>query len=312
MKEPLVSVVVLTRDRAESLRQTLLTLTGLDYANHEVIVVDNRSMDHTAQVAAEFGVRYLFCPAPGVSMCRQRGIEAARGEIVAMCDDDCRPVREWLSCLVQRLCTQENLALVGGHIINIGFGADKQYKGRGKIGRNGVSTLVADPREADYYGSANIAFKKAALQAVGGYDPFFRTGGYEEAELMTRLRHSGFRTGYEPAAVSEHHHTTADHRHDRVFYSGPAPRLYFYLKHHRPRTLDGWLSFLGYELWLLGQDLAKLARPIAGAILKLRFDQWLRLGVRLFNVISPRIAIPWLLWKARVQCLNEKRGRLAC
>ena len=305
MNAPLVSVVVVTRDRAESLKHTLKALEAQDYPSYEIIVVDNRSVDHTAQVAAEFGVRYLFCPAPGVSMCRQRGIEAARGEIVAMCDDDCRPVREWLRHIVQRLCSDEKLALVGGHIINVGFPESKRFKGRGKIGRNGVTAFVADPQEADYYGSANIAFKRAAIQSVGGYDPFFRTGGYEEAELMTRLRRNGFRTDYEPAAVVEHHHTTVDYRHDRLFYSGPAPRLYFYLKHHRPHTLRGWLSFLGYELQLLGQDLLKVARPIAVATLRVEIRRWPGLAVRLFNILSGRLAIPWLLWHAHVQRLKE-------
>ena len=106
-------------------------------------------------------------------------------------------------------------------------------------------------------------------------------------------------------AVVEHHHTTVDYRHDRLFYSGPAPRLYFYLKHHRPHTLRGWLSFLGYELQLLGQDLLKVARPIAVATLRVEIRRWPGLAVRLFNILSGRLAIPWLLWHAHVQRLKE-------
>ena len=307
VKWPLASVVVLTRNRAASLERTLKALRALSYPDYEIIVVDNGSTDHTPQVISKSSAGYVLCPPNrGLGQCRQDGVDAAKGEIIAMCDDDCVPDREWLHHLVRRLCSAEDLGMVGGHVVNLGFPESKRYKGRTKMGRNGILTFVTDPQEADFFGSANMAFKRVAMQAIGGYDPFFRAGR-EEMDLAMGLRRKGFRIDYEPAAVVNHHFTGISLKGQRLFYSGHLMRLYFYLKYFEPHTLASWLSFLGYELQLLGQDLWRLSRPIAGAMLKLQIRRWPGLGIRLFKIVSPRLAIPWLLWRARARRLRETK-----
>ncbi len=47
---PLASIVVLTRNRADSLARTLRTLQAQDYPNYEIGDVQNHSTDHKAQV----------------------------------------------------------------------------------------------------------------------------------------------------------------------------------------------------------------------------------------------------------------------
>ncbi|MDP9201676.1 MAG: glycosyltransferase [Gemmatimonadota bacterium] len=85
-----VSVVIPTYNRADLLRLTLQSVLGQTVAPLEVIVVDDGSTDHTAQVCAEFGdfVQYLRQKNQRLPAARNAGIRAARGEWIALCDSD--------------------------------------------------------------------------------------------------------------------------------------------------------------------------------------------------------------------------------
>ena len=266
---PLVSIVVLTKNRAESLRRTLDALAGLTYSNYETIVVNNGSTDGTAAVIANYSVNPIFCPEPNISVCRQRGIEAAKGEIIAMCDDDCVPAQDWLNHLVAALTAKEEIALVGGEVINIGFPEEQRYKGRGKIARHGELKPAINPEEADYFGSANMAFRRSAFEAIAGYDLFFKNG-YEEVDLIVRLRQAGFQTAYEPKASVKHYFTGINYKMN-LFFSGTLFRLYFYFKHYCPHSFGSWLSFCCYEFFLLGKNLFFGVRKLGETIIKGEF-----------------------------------------
>jgi len=299
---PLVSVVILTRNRAVSLRRTLQALNAQDYPRYEVIVVDNGSEDDTAQVVQEFSAKYIFSsPTNGISLSRRLGIDATYGEIIAFCDDDCVPVPEWLQHIVRRLGNEYDLGLLGGQVINIGFDTAHQYKGRQKwTEKNGKLTFAADPKEADFFGNANLAFKKTAYQAVGGYDPFFRAS-MEEIDLAMKFRHNGFRIAYEPAAIVRHYFTGINHKRGRLFFDNQLMRLYFYLKHCRPQSLLEWWHFSTREIRLVGDDLYKWVRALASAIFRCDIQRLHNVAIELFNIISARLALPWLLWRIHRQ-----------
>src|SRR5262245_43600634 len=100
-----VSVVIATRDRADSLRETLRSLAGVEIPAElptEVVVIDNGSTDGTEQVVAEFAtetsmdVAYVFEPLPGKCRAQNAGLERAHGEIFLFSDDDVRFPRDWI------------------------------------------------------------------------------------------------------------------------------------------------------------------------------------------------------------------------
>jgi GT2 family glycosyltransferase len=297
---PLVSVIVVTRNRASSLQKTLQVLRGLAYPHFGIIVVDNGSTDHTMQIVINNEARYVYSPSNyGISYSRQLGINAAQGEIVAFCDDDCLPISDWLTYFVQRLQRDPDIGLVGGQIINIGFSGNRRYKGRTKLGRNGLLSFVADPKEADFFGNANLAFRRSAVEAIGGYDPFFNV--MAEIDLAMSLKRHGFRVAYEPNAVVEHHHVGSSQKKRHLFRGPQLIRLYFFFKHCRPTNLGEWLSFLGCELQLLWQDLRRASRALAATLVKRQFNRLSTVGTEFFNLLSARMAIPWLLWQTKKQ-----------
>jgi len=86
--QPLVSVVVPVRNNAGFLGAALRSILGGEYRNHEVIVVDNDSSDGSGDVARQFPVRYVRQPDRGQAGGRNRGIEMARGDLIAFLDSD--------------------------------------------------------------------------------------------------------------------------------------------------------------------------------------------------------------------------------
>jgi len=86
---PRFSVVVPAHNEADVLGRTLGSLSAQDFPGAvEVLVVDNGSVDSTAEVARAAGVRVEAEPVLGVCSARQRGTDRARGQIVVSTDAD--------------------------------------------------------------------------------------------------------------------------------------------------------------------------------------------------------------------------------
>lgn len=93
MVNELVSVVVPTFNRAYCVTRAVDSALAQTHAAVEVLVVDDGSSDGTRELiytryAAEPRVRYFYQPNQGVSVARNTGLLAARGEFVALLDSD--------------------------------------------------------------------------------------------------------------------------------------------------------------------------------------------------------------------------------
>ncbi|MEI7929226.1 MAG: glycosyltransferase family A protein, partial [Verrucomicrobiales bacterium] len=99
---PPVSVVVPTYNRAYTLGRALNSILVQTDDRDDVIVVDDGSVDDTAAVVAGFGdaVRYIRQPNLGPGAARNRGIAAARHELITFLDSD----DEWLAGKLDMQC----------------------------------------------------------------------------------------------------------------------------------------------------------------------------------------------------------------
>ena len=80
----------------------------------ELVLVDDGSTDNTAQIAAQFpSIRYIRQENLGLSVARNTGAAAAKGEVFAYTDSDCMADPDWLYYLVGTLTSGE-YAGVGG------------------------------------------------------------------------------------------------------------------------------------------------------------------------------------------------------
>ena len=199
---PKVSVVVATFNGSRTLSNCLEALGRLNYANYEVILVDDGSTDRTPEIAKQFpAVRYIRQDNQGLSAARNAGIRAATGEIVAFTDDDCRADEDWLYYLVTDLI-KGDFAAIGGH--NFLPPEDSPVAAAVMVSPGGPAHVMVTDREAEHVPGCNMAFHKWALEQIGLFDPIFRKAG-DDVDVCWRLQDSGLKIGFSHAGFVWHY-----------------------------------------------------------------------------------------------------------
>jgi O-antigen biosynthesis protein len=199
---PKVSVVICAYNAARTLEDNLASLTRLDYPNYEVIVVDDGSSDATAEIASRYPFRLISVPNAGLSAARNLGLHAASGEIVAYTDADTRVDQHWLSHLVQPFIESRAVGVGGPNVVPPEDGWIAQCVARSP---GGPVHVMLDNAEAEHIPGCNMAFRKRALEAVGGFDPTYVKAG-DDVDICWRLQEHGHSLGFAPGAVVWHHH----------------------------------------------------------------------------------------------------------
>ncbi len=197
---PRVSVIVCTHNGARTIRDCLAGLQKLEYPNFEVIVINDGSTDRTAEIVREFDVRRIDVPCGGLGAARNRGLDAATGEIVAYIDDDAWPDSLWLKYLAATFLQTPHAGVGGPNLPPPGQGFVAECVAKAPGGP--IHVLLTD-EEAEHIPGCNMAFRKAALQAIGGFDPQFRVAG-DDVDVCWRIRERGWTLGYSPGATVWH------------------------------------------------------------------------------------------------------------
>lgn len=204
----MVSVIIAARDSAATLGACLDALHAQDYADREIIVVDDGSTDETAAIAEAGGARVVRTPPVGASAARNLGIEVARGEVVAFTDGDCVAEAGWLRALVDGLESYDATG-IGGRQVNV-FPAAQAWLREGFQAFFRTASIVSDytrgddrPRQVQHNASCCSAYRIAALRDVGGFTPGLWPG--EDVDLDLRLTKRGATLYYVPSAVVHHH-----------------------------------------------------------------------------------------------------------
>jgi hypothetical protein len=200
---PEVSVVVAAYNGARTLKACLDSLNVLRYPAYEVILVDDGSSDDTPQLAAHYPrVRYVRHDRNlGLSTARNTGIAAARGELVAFTDADCRADENWLDYLVGDLL-DSRFAGIGGHNF---LPPDDSWVGAAvMVSPGGPAHVMLSDRVAEHIPGCNIAFYKWALDEMGGFDPIFRRAG-DDVDICWRVQQRGYRIGFSAAGFVWHY-----------------------------------------------------------------------------------------------------------
>jgi len=235
--EPTVSVVICTHNGARSLPIALAAVSAQELrgAELELIVVDDRSTDASADIAARAGARVVStngggADAGGIAAARNAGAAAASGAIVAFTDDDCEPARTWLSELIapfadpnvdgvagdtvpasresptfRYLALRNPLAPLPAALLE---SANPLFRLRRYL-RDGLGPTPPLGDGSPLYSvvGANMAFRRGFLADMGGFDARIAFGG-EEEDLCRRahLRARGARFVYAPSARVRHHY----------------------------------------------------------------------------------------------------------
>ncbi len=198
---PRASVVICSYNGSRTLADCLDGVARLEYPDYEVVVVDDGSTDQTATIARRYQCRLIRTPNRGLASARNTGLAAATGEIVAYLDDDARPDPHWLAYIASTFLGTSHAAVGGPNLAPPGDGAIADAVARSPGGP--VHVLLTD-REAEHIPGCNMAFRKACLEAIGGFDLQFRVAG-DDVDVCWRLQERGWTIGFHPAATVWHH-----------------------------------------------------------------------------------------------------------
>jgi glycosyltransferase involved in cell wall biosynthesis len=246
----MISVVIISKDEP-ALDETLTDVThqlGSLGEPGEIVVIDASSgrLDDIKK-RHETAVRWVDFQQPAgvrVSIPHQRnaGVREAAGDIIVFTDAGCRPRPGWLDRLVA--------PLRAGDSVTAGVSQDLDGKIQYELPPEhaGETTYL---RESP---TLNFAFRRAAFDAVGGFDETFQYGS--DVDFSWRLGDIGHRIRCVPDAIIQHDYGTPRRQRRRSFMYGKA-RVRLYRKHRarRSQMFRNDPIMIVYPLFLLGLPL---------------------------------------------------------
>jgi GT2 family glycosyltransferase len=215
IERPSVSVVMLTYNAAEWARRALSALLEYTEACYELIVVDNSSSDGTRELLTgklERATVVLNDRNRGFGPANNQGASYAVGEYLLFLNNDALVSPCWLAPLLARIGSDERIGAVGPRLLNL----DGSLQVAGALLARSGSTLElgygdkadADeyrfPRVVDYLSGACLLVRRSAFNEVGGFDPAYGLGYFEDADLCLALAARGHRVVYEPRSSVTH------------------------------------------------------------------------------------------------------------
>ncbi|MEM9502648.1 MAG: glycosyltransferase family 2 protein [Cyanobacteria bacterium P01_E01_bin.43] len=214
-----ISAIICTHNREDYLGAAIDSLLEQDFADYEVIVVDNASTDSTrAIVEARLPhprLQYVYEANLGLSVARNAGAAVAKGEILAYLDDDAEASGGWLTALAQIYEQDTTVAIAGGKVTLIWPPncTPPNWISTGMTGNLGAYDLGNEivyieqpgmtPRGLNYSITADF------LEKIGGFDVNLGRVGKnllsnEELYMTEKALNMGYRVAYLPDALVAH------------------------------------------------------------------------------------------------------------
>jgi glycosyltransferase involved in cell wall biosynthesis len=201
--KPLATVVVPHLNQLQALETCLDSLDhqSVERRRFEVIVVDNGSTSSPDVIVDHHpGTRLLHELRPGPGLARNRGVEAALGEILCFIDADCRADRHWVERAIGAVSSAPPFTVLGGDVRiwrddNSKFSALEAYE---SVFGYRFNMYI---EKHGYSGTGNWVVRRADFEKTG---PFLGVDTAEDVEWGTRARRAGLTFRYESGMVVYH------------------------------------------------------------------------------------------------------------
>lgn len=218
---PFISVVIPTCNRPVTLITSIESIKANNYPNYEIIVVDQSDDDATrSQIGSKFSgdpeVRYLHSSIKCSSDSRNRGWQAAKGEIVIFTDDDAFVDKGWLEAYAKAFArSDDKVGMIGGKIVPV-FEVERPawlpFEKDYLLPSFDAGTESRPFPEGSLPISVNFGLPIQVLREVNGFDTRLglKRNAYmsnitgEDSFLGLKVRGLGYTVLYEPSAIVYH------------------------------------------------------------------------------------------------------------
>jgi O-antigen/teichoic acid export membrane protein/glycosyltransferase involved in cell wall biosynthesis len=197
-----VSVVIPARNAAATIATQLDSLGRQRFDRPwEVIVVDNGSADDTVAIARSYAGRLpalvvlTSAGGNGISYARNRGVEAARGRLIAFCDADDEVSDDWLAAVSRGL---ERHGAVGTPRDHDRLNPAWVRESRDPPTPDGLHRNWYPPY-LPHTGGGGLGVRREVHEAIGGFDESLSS--CEDNDYCFRLQLQGFELGPVEGAV---------------------------------------------------------------------------------------------------------------
>jgi GT2 family glycosyltransferase len=221
--EPLVSLIVGTRDRVELLHQLVDGLLNqTDYESLEIIIVDNQSsekatLSYFEEVGKDPRVRILPYDAPfNFSAINNMGVRAAKGEVVGLLNNDLKVISPgWLKEMVSHALRPE-IGAVGarllyandkiqhaGVVLGVGGVAGHAYKHLSKDAQGYVDRMHVIQNFSAVTGAC-LVMRREVYEKAHGLDETNLPVAFNDVDFCIRIKELGYRILWTPYAELYH------------------------------------------------------------------------------------------------------------
>lgn len=221
---PRVTILIPTRDTVEVLRTCIESLLAkTDYANYEIVILDNQSREHAAvaylrELEARGAARVLAYDAPfNYSAINNFGVRETRGELLAFLNNDLEFTRgDWLSEMVghamraevgavgAKLLYPDGFVQHAGVVLGIGGVAHHAYRLSAGDER-GVENRLVVTQQCSAVTGACLVMRREAFERAGGFDEAHLPVAFNDVDMCLKLREMGLRIVWTPHASLLHH-----------------------------------------------------------------------------------------------------------
>jgi L-malate glycosyltransferase len=214
----MLTVLLATRNRARILQDVLESFCRLQEppSGWKLVLVDNGSVDRTAEVVASFVNRLpLHCatePKPGKNFALNTGLELVEGDLTVLTDDDVFPYPDWLVELRKAADAQPTHSMFGGTVVPRWEAPPPRWiecLDTRPLYSLSSPSLKEGPIHSSLIFGPNMAIRTPIFQSGLRFNPTIGPLGASyamgsETELTLRLEQQGHTAWHAPSAVVEH------------------------------------------------------------------------------------------------------------
>ncbi|MFM7672455.1 MAG: glycosyltransferase [Bacteroidota bacterium] len=189
------SVVIAARNESNNIGTLLLALQGQRYPSEliEIIVVDDRSNDDTANIVGQFsGVQLIQltsdAKAGGKKRALTEGIQQAKQKWIVTTDADCRPGPDWIATINARLDQEESVCLIGPVTVSSIHGSFLQeFQRYDNLMFQGITGAAISSNQHTLGNGANLCYRKDCFEEVGGFNDIDSLASGDDVLLIEKF-----------------------------------------------------------------------------------------------------------------------------